>query len=100
MNISVLDKLEKGWVSLDWSIYLVRMNLSSNQLSELIDKLDNWKSNKSCKTIILMKYKVLPAYITLNRSDFKKLANHLMDVMVKREMYEECARLQLIMKKL
>lgn len=100
MNISVLDKLEKGWISLDWSIYLVRMNLSPKQISELIDKLDNWKSNKSCKTIILIKYKVLPAYITLNRSDFKKLANHLMDIMVKREMYEECARLQLIMKKL
>lgn len=100
MNITVLDKLEKGWISLDWSIYLVRMNLSPNQISELIDKLDNWKSKKSCKTIILIKYKVLPAYITLNRIDFKKLANHLMDVMVKREMYEECARLQLIINKL
>lgn len=100
MNISVLDKLEKGWISLDWSIYLVRMNLTSKQLSELIDKLNNWKSKKSCKTIILIKYKVLPAYIILNRSDFKKLANHLMGVMVKREMYEECARLQLIINKL
>lgn len=100
MNISILDKLEKGWISLDWSIYLVRMNLSPNHLSELIDKLDNWKSNKSCKTIILIKYKVLPAYITLNRKDFRKLANHLMDVMVKREMYEECARLQSIINKL
>jgi len=100
MNISVLDKLEKGWVSLDWSIHLIRMKLSPNQLSELIDKLDNWKSNKSCKTIILIKYKVLPAYITLNRSDFKKLANYLMDILIKKEMYEECARLQSIMNKL
>lgn len=100
MNISVLDKLEKGSILLDWSTYLVRMDLTSKQLSKLIDKLDNWKSNKSCKTIILIKYKVLPAYITLNRSDFKNLANHLMGVMVKKEMYEECARLQLIINKL
>lgn len=100
MNISAINKLEKGSILLDWSTYLIRMDLTSNQLSELIDKLDNWKSNKSCKTIILIKYKVLPAYITLNRSDFKKLANHLMNIMVKREMYEECARLHSIINKL
>jgi len=100
MNISVLDKLEKGSILLDWSTYLVRMNLTSKHLSELIDKLDNWKFNKSCKTIILIKYKVLPAYIILNRSDFKNLANYLMGVMVKKEMYEECTRLQLIINKL
>lgn len=100
MNISILEKLEKGWISLDWSKYLVRMNLSEKQLSEFIDKLDNWKSNKSCKTIILIKYKVLPAYITLNRNDFKKLANYLMGIMIKKEMYEECVRLQSMMNKL
>jgi len=100
MNVSVLNKLEKGWISLDWSIYLVRMNLNSKQLSELVDKLDNWKSNKSCKSIILVKYKVLPAYIILNRTDFKKMGKYLMDIMVKKEMYEECARLQSIMNKL
>ena len=96
MNISVLKKLKSGWISLDWSENLNRVHLTSKNISELIDKLDKWKSNKSCKTIILIKYKVLPAYITLNRSDFKNLANHLMGVMVKKEMYEECARLQLI----
>jgi hypothetical protein len=76
------------------------MNLTSKQLSELVDKLDNWKSNKSCKSIILVKYKVLPAYIILNRTDFKKMGKYLMDIMVKKEMYEECARLQSIMNKL
>ena len=100
MNISILEKLEKGWIQLDWSIYLIRMNLNRKNLIKLIDKLDNWKGNKKCKTIILMKYKKLPAYIILNRSDFKNLANHLMEVMVKKEMYEECARLQLIINKL
>jgi hypothetical protein len=100
MNVSILDKLEKGWISLDWSNYLMKMHLNDSQLSKLIDKLDNWKSNKSCKTIILIKYKVLPAYITINRIDFTKLANYLMDVMVKREMYEECARLYSIKNKL
>jgi hypothetical protein len=100
MNISVLEKLEKGWIQLDWSKYLIRMNLNKKQLIEVIDKLDNWKSNKSFKTIILMRYKTLPAYITLNRSDFKPISKYLMDVLVSREMYEECARLQTIINRL
>jgi hypothetical protein len=100
MNVSILDKLEKGWISLDWSKYLIKMNLTESQLSELVDKLDNWKSNKSCKSIILMKYKVLPAYIILNRSDFKRFSIFLLEILTKREMYEECARISKISNKL
>lgn len=100
MNVSILDKLAKGWISLDWSKYLIKMNLTESQLSELVDKLDNWKSNKSCKSIILMKYKVLPAYIILNRSDFKRFSIFLLEILTKREMYEECARISKISNKL
>lgn len=100
MNVSVLDKLEKGWIQLDWSTYLIRMNLKEKHLIELIDKLDNWKSNNSFETIILMRYKVLPAYITLHRSEFKDISYYLMSVLIKREMYEECSRLQSIINEL
>jgi hypothetical protein len=37
MNISALHKLEKGWITLDWSKYLNRVNQSSKNLSELED---------------------------------------------------------------
>jgi len=100
MNISVLDKLEKGSILLDWSTYLVRMNLTSKQLSKLIDTLDNWKSNRSCKEIVLIKYKSLPVYITLHRNEFKKMGEWLLEELTKVEMYEECIRLQSIWKKL
>jgi hypothetical protein len=100
MNISVLDKLEKGSILLDWSIYLVRMNLTSNQLSKLIDKLDNWKSNRRCKEIILVKYKSMPVYVTLKRGEFKKMSDWLMTRLTELEMYEECAKLYSIKNKL
>jgi len=100
MNISVLDKLEKGSILLDWSVYLVRINLIPKQLSKLIDKLDNWKSNRKCKEIILVKYKKLPVYITLQRKDFKKMADWLMARLTELEMYEECAKLHSIKNKL
>lgn len=100
MNITVLEKLEKGWVSLDWEKYLPKVKLSKQNLSELIDKLDNWKSNRKCKEIILVKYKSMPVYVTLKREEFKLMGVWLTSQLVSLEMYEECARLQLITNKL
>ena len=100
MNISVLDKLEKGSILLDWSKHLNRVHLSPQNLSELVDKLDNWKSNKKCKEIILIKYKKLPVYITIHRSEFKRMADWLLDRLSGLEIYEECVRIQKIYNKL
>jgi hypothetical protein len=100
MNISVLNKLESGWVSLDWNEHLNRVHLTPENLSELVDKLDNWKSNKKCKEIILIKYKKLPVYITIHRSEFKRMADWLLNRLSKLEIYEECARIQKIYNKL
>jgi hypothetical protein len=100
MNITALHKLEKGWIQFDWSRTLHRIKLSPKNLSELIDKLDNWKSNKKCKEIILIKYEKIPIYITIHRTDFKLLADWLLVRMTDIEMYEECARIQKIYNKL
>jgi len=99
MNISVLNKLEKGYITFDWE-KLNRVKLTSKNLIEFVDKLDNWKSNRRCKEIILVKYKVLPVYITLKRTEFKRMGEWLMNELTEREMYEECARLHKISAKL
>lgn len=100
MNITALEKLEKGWVTLDWRTHLDRMKLSNSHLSELVDKLNNWKSNKKCKEIVLMKYKTMPVYITLHREDFKPMGEWLMNRLKSLELYEDCARLHKIWDKL
>ena len=100
MNISALHKLEKGWITLDWSKYLNRVNLSSKNLSVFVDTLDNWKSNKSCKEVVLIKYKTMPVYITIKRTDFSSMGKWLMDKLLKLEMYEECSRLSVVLKRL
>jgi hypothetical protein len=100
MNISVLDKLEKGSILLDWNKHLKRVYLTPKDLSELVDKLDNWKSNKKCKEIILIKYQKLPVYITIHRSEFKHMADWLLIKLSELEIYEECVRIQKIYNKL
>ena len=99
MNISVLHKLEKGCITFHWS-RLNRIQLTPKHLSEFVDKLDNWKSNRKCKEIILVKYKVLPVYITLKREEFKKMGEWLMNRLTELEMYEDCHRLYKIQNKL
>ena len=100
MNITALEKLEKGFIKFDWSTHLDRIQISEKNLSEFVDKLNNWKSNRRCKEIILAKYKNLPVYITLKREDFKKMGDWLMNRLTKLEMYEECHRLYKIQNKL
>jgi hypothetical protein len=100
MNISALEKLEKGWVTLDWKTHLDRMKLSESNLSELVDKLNNWKSNRTCNEIVLIKYKHIPVYITLKRDEFKPMGEWLMNRLTKLELYEDCARLHKIWNKL
>lgn len=100
MNVSFLNKLEKGWVSFDWSTQLDRIQLTPNHLSQFVDKLDNWKSNRRCKEIILVKYKNLPVYITLKRTEFKPMGEWLMGRLKELELYEECHRLYKIQHKL
>ena len=48
----------------------------------------------------MIKYKSMPVYVTLKREDFKSMGKWLMIRLTELEMYEECARLQLISNKL
>jgi hypothetical protein len=96
MNITALNKLENSWVKWDWSDKLIDMPIKPKYLSQLIDVLDNWKSNKRCKEVVIMKYKSLPAYISLKRTDFVKMSDWLMKRLTELELYEECSRLNSI----
>jgi hypothetical protein len=100
MNITALKKLESSWVKWDWSDKLIDMPIKPKYLSQLIDVLDNWKSNKRCKEVVIMKYKSLPAYISLKRTDFVKMSDWLMKRLTELELYEECSRLNSIKKEL
>ena len=100
MNITALNKLESSWVKWDWSDKLIDMPIKPKYLSQLIDVLDNWKSNKRCKEVVIMKYKSLPAYISLKRTDFVKMSDWLMKRLTELELYEECSRLNSIKKEL
>ena len=93
MNVTILNKLERGWIRMSWKSAIRRNKLSAEQLEALIDKVDNFKSNRSAKEIILYKYKVLPIYVTIYREEYPQLLEYLLSRFVEIEKYEVCSRI-------
>lgn len=93
MNIKVLDKLESGWIKLNWREYIDSVKLSHTDLETLVDLVDNFKGNRSAKEIVLFRYKYLPAYITIVRSEYPKLLDWVYKRFIDKEYYESCKRI-------
>ena len=93
MNVTILNKLERGWIRMNWKSAIRRNNLSSEQLEALVDKVDNFKSNRSAKEIILYKYKVVPIYVTIFREEYPQLLEYLLSKFIEIEKYEVCSRI-------
>ena len=100
MNVTILNKLERGWVRMSWKSAIHRNKLSAEQLEALVDKVDNFKSNRSAKEIILYKYKVVPIYVTIYREEYPQLLEYLLSRFVKIEKYEVCSRIVKLQTKL
>ena len=46
MNVTILNKLERGWIRMNWKSAIRRNKLSAEELESLVDKVDNFKSNR------------------------------------------------------
>lgn len=90
MNITVLNKIESGWIKLDWSEWIDRIKLSDNDLETILDIIDNFKGNKRTKEIVICRFKYLSAYVTVGRPDYVKLLDWIYDRLIERELYEKC----------
>ena len=100
MITTVLKKIESGWVRLDWSDYIDRLNLSQSDLETIVDLINNFKRNRKAKDIVICKYRFLPAYICVVKSDFTKLLDWICSEAIRREWYETCQRIMEIKKEM
>lgn len=101
MNVSVLNKLEKGYIKLDWKRYLKMDIFPIEKLLELTFKIDSFKANRSAKEIILFKFKNLESvYVTIHKNEYLLFLDKVKDRLVVLERYEECAMIQKIIDKI
>lgn len=93
MNIKVLDKLESGYVKFTWIEYINRANLKSSDLEAIVDIIDNFKHNHKVKELIVFKFKIVPAYVSIEKKEYIHILEWIKNKFIELEMYEKCERI-------
>ena len=92
MNVKVLERLEKGWIRFEWE--RMKPGVSNHVMWTIVDTIDRFYKNKSVKELVIVKYKRIPAYITLFRADYISVLDWIQSEFIKLEMYEECSKIE------
>lgn len=100
MNIRVLDKIESTWIKYDWKEVVDRIQFTDDQLDTFVGMIDNFKSNRSAKELALCKYQILPAYVTIVKSQYEEFLDWIYGMCISRELYELCKRIVELKKRL
>jgi hypothetical protein len=98
MNISALQKLEKGYIKLDWKSYIHKIELSKEHMETIIDLIDVFKFNKNTKELVIFRFEGIPAYITIPRTEYKELLDWMHETMIRYEFFENCKRINDLIK--
>ena len=98
MNTKALQKLEKSYIQLDWKEYINRVELTKDHMETIIDMIDVFRHKKSVKEVVIFRFQGIPAYITIKREDFKELLDWMYQRMLHNEFFENCKRINDLMK--
>jgi len=98
MNASSLSKLEKGYIQLDWKEYINRVELTKSHMETIIDIVDMFKDNKKANEIVIFRFQNIPAYITIKREEFVELLDWMHQKMLHNEFFENCKRINDLLK--
>ena len=100
MNTSVLQKIETGWVRVDWSDVIDRLKLAQADFDTILDLINNFKQNRRAKDIVICKYSDIPAYVCVGKSEFSSLLDWIYETSIRFEWYELCGKIVEIKKEL
>jgi hypothetical protein len=93
MNLSVLNTLERGYVKLHWHEYIERVQLTIEHLETIVDMINNFKSNKSAKELVVFRFQNIPAYIIIKKSEYIDILNWIHERALTLEIYELCKKI-------
>ena len=98
MNISALQKLEKGYIKLHWKSYIHKIELSREHMETIIDMIDVFKFNKKTNELVIFIFEGIPAYITIPKEEYKELLDWMYEKMIQYEFFENCQRINDLIK--
>ncbi len=100
MNLSVLNTLERGYVKLHWYDYIERVQLTLEHLETIVDMIDNFKFSKSAQELVIFRFENIPAYITINKSEYTHILSWIYERALILEVYELCKKVMDVKKTL
>ena len=98
MNISALQKLENGYIKLHWKSYIHKIELSKEHMETIIDMIDVFKFNKKADELVIFRFEGIPAYITIPKSEYKELLDWMHQTSLRYEFFENCKRINDLIK--
>lgn len=100
MNAKVLSSLEKSYIQLDWKDYINRIDITVEQMVKIVDLIEIFKKVKGTNEIVIFRFEGIPAYVTVRREEYSSILDWIQQRMLDFEIFEQCKRINDIVKSL
>lgn len=100
MNAKVLSSLEKSYIQLDWKDYICKIEMTAEQMVKIIDLIEVFKKIKGTKELVVFRFEGVPAYVTVKKEEYSSILDWIHQRMIDFELFEQCKRINDIVKSL
>lgn len=100
MNAKVLSSLEKSYIQLDWKDYIGKIEITAEQMIKIIDLIEIFKKIKGTKELVVFRFEGVSAYITVKREEYSSILDWVNQRMIDFELFEQCKRINDLVKSL
>jgi hypothetical protein len=100
MNAKVLSSLERSYIQLDWKEYISKIEMNAEQMVNIIDLIEVFKKIKGTKELVVFRFEGVPAYVTVKKEEYSSILDWIHQRMLDFEIFEQCKRIDDIIKSL
>jgi hypothetical protein len=100
MNAKVLSSLERSYIQLDWKEYISKIEMNAEQMVKIIDLIEVFKKIKGTKELVVFRFEGVPAYVTVKKEEYSAILDWIHQRMLDFEIFEQCKRIDDIIKSL
>jgi hypothetical protein len=100
MNAKVLSSLERSYIQLDWKEYISKIEMNAEQMVKIIDLIEVFKKIKGTKELVVFRFEGVPAYVTVKKEEYSSILDWIHQRMLDFEIFEQCKRIDDLIKTL
>jgi hypothetical protein len=100
MNAKVLSSLERSYIQLDWKEYISKIEMNTEQMVKIIDLIEVFKKIKGTKELVVFRFEGVPAYVTVKKEEYSSILDWIHQRMLDFEIFEQCKRIDDLIKTL